>query len=143
MVQVENEYGSYGNDTVYLRYLADGLINRGISSVLFTSDGGNDTMLSGGTMPEVLKTVNFGSRPSACFKALKRFQKDGPVMCAEYWNGWFDHWGEKHHHRSAADASKTLDEILKLNGNVSVYMMHGGTNFGFMNGANCSADVFL
>lgn len=138
MVQVENEYGSYGNDSVYIRYLADGLRNRGIDSVLFTSDGGNDMMLSGGTVPEILKTVNFGSNASACFRALKSFQPEGPVMCAEYWNGWFDHWGEKHHHRSAEDAAKGLDEILKCGGNVSVYMMHGGTNFGYMNGANCS-----
>lgn len=142
MVQVENEYGSYGNDTVYLRYLADALKNRGITSVLFTSDGGNDTMLSGGTVPEILKTVNFGSHASANFKALKKFQSNGPVMCAEFWNGWFDHWGEKHHHRSAADAAKSLEEILKQNGNVSVYMMHGGTNFGFMNGANCTDEEY-
>lgn len=138
MVQVENEYGSYGNDSAYLRYLADSMEARGINSVLFTSDGGNDTMLSGGTVPEILKTCNFGSQPAACFKALRKFQKTGPLMCAEYWNGWFDHWGEKHHHRSADDAARTLDEILNKAGNVSVYMMHGGTNFGFMNGANCS-----
>ena len=138
MVQVENEYGSYGNDSVYIRYLAEGMKNRGITSVLFTSDGGNNMMLSGGTVPEILKTVNFGSNASACFKALKSFQPDGPVMCAEFWNGWFDHWGEKHHHRSPDDAVKSLNEILKCGGNVSVYMMHGGTNFGYMNGANCS-----
>ena len=137
LVQVENEYGSYGNDTLYLRRLADLLAAGGISCPLFTSDGANDTMLSGGTAPEILKTCNFGSKAESSFKALRRFQKDGPLMCAEFWNGWFDHWGEKHHRRSAEDAAGTLENILNANASVSVYMMHGGTNFGWMNGANC------
>ncbi len=137
MVQVENEYGSYGNDSVYLRCVADCLKNNGITCTLFTSDGANDTMLSGGTVPEILKTVNFGSRAEESFRNLRRFQKDGPLMCAEYWNGWFDHWGEKHHRRDPADAVKSLREILNAGASVSVYMMHGGTNFGYMNGANC------
>ena len=136
MVQVENEYGSYGNDSVYLRRLADMMEAMGITSMLFTSDGANDTMLSGGTVPELLAACNFGSKAAANFKALRKFRKDGPLFCAEYWNGWFDHWGEKHHRRDAEDAAKGLAEILDQGAGVSVYMAHGGTNFGFMNGAN-------
>jgi len=136
MVQVENEYGSYGNDSIYIRRLADILIAKGITCPLFTSDGANDTMLSGGTVPEIFSTCNFGSKADSNFRALRAFQKDGPLMCAEYWNGWFDHWGEKHHTRDPLDAAKAFAEILDR-GSVSVYMMHGGTNFGFMNGANC------
>ena len=136
MVQVENEYGSYGNDTIYLRRLADMLESYGITCLLFTSDGANDTMLSGGTVPELLAGCNFGSKASSNFKAFRKFRKEGPLFCAEYWNGWFDHWGEKHHRRDAEDAAKGLAEILDLRASVSVYMMHGGTNFGWMNGAN-------
>lgn len=142
LMQVENEYGSYGNDSVYIRCLADMMHNNGITCPLFTSDGGNDTMLSGGTVPEIFKTCNFGSRAEANFKALRKFEKDGPLMCAEYWAGWFDHWGEKHHRRSGADAAKSLEEILDAGASVSVYMMHGGTNFGFMNGANCDGGEY-
>ncbi|MCH5199056.1 MAG: beta-galactosidase, partial [Oscillospiraceae bacterium] len=136
MVQVENEYGSYGNDSVYIRRIADLLTSNGITCPLFTSDGANNTMLSGGTVPEIFSTCNFGSKTDANFKALRAFQKDGPLMCAEYWNGWFDHWGEKHHKRDPEDAAKNFSDILDK-GSVSVYMTHGGTNFGYMNGANC------
>ena len=136
MVQVENEYGSYGNDSIYIRRLAGLLQADGITCMLFTSDGANDTMLSGGSVPELLAAVNFGSKASQNFKALRKFRREGPLFCAEYWNGWFDHWGEKHHTRSAEDAAKGLAEILDTGAGVSVYMAHGGTNFGFMNGAN-------
>lgn len=137
LVQVENEYGSYGDDSEYIRYLADGLRRRGINVPLFTSDGTNKQMLTGGTVPEIFKTANFGSRAEEQFAALREYQPDGPLMCAEFWNGWFDHWTEEHHHRSGDDAAASLDDILAHGGNVSAYMFHGGTNFGFMNGANC------
>ncbi len=142
MVQVENEYGSYGDDLEYMRYIAAGLRKRGITAELFTSDGDCDMMLTGGTVPEIHKTCNFGSRAAKAFDNLRKFQPEGPLMCAEFWNGWFDHWGEKHHKRDASDADKCFDEILKCNGSVSVYMMHGGTNFGFMNGANFQDGVY-
>ncbi len=143
MVQVENEYGSYGDDREYIRYIAAGLRKRGITAELFTSDGDCDMMLTGGTVPEIHKTCNFGSRAEKSFENLRRFQPDGPLMCAEFWNGWFDHWEEKHHKRDPADANKCLDEILKCGASVSVYMMHGGTNFGFMNGANHQDGKYL
>lgn len=137
LVQVENEYGSYGDDSEYIRYLADGLRRRGINVPLFTSDGTNKQMLTGGTVPEIFKTANFGSRAEEQFAVLREYQPDGPLMCTEFWNGWFDHWTEEHHHRPGDDAAASLDDILAHGGNVSAYMFHGGTNFGFMNGANC------
>jgi len=135
-MQVENEYGSYGNDKKYLDYLRQGLLRRGVDVLLFTSDGPTDLMLRGGTLPDLLKTVNFGSRPEEALEKLREYQKTGPAMCSEYWNGWFDHWGEEHHTRSPQDAAETLDKMLKLGFSVNLYMFHGGTNFGFMNGAN-------
>ncbi|HEX2950789.1 MAG TPA: beta-galactosidase family protein [Armatimonadota bacterium] len=141
-LQVENEYGSYGDDKIYLRHLEDGMRQRGIDAFLFTSDGPNDTMLQGGTLPHVLKTANFGSNPEENFAKLREYQPDGPLMCMEYWNGWFDHWGEEHHMRDPHDAAQTLDAILAAGASMNLYMFHGGTNFGFMSGANCSATKY-
>ena len=136
MIQVENEYGSYGDDQVYLHYLADGLLRRGIEVPLFTSDGATDFMLTGGTLPGILKTANFGSKATEQFAKLREHQPEGPLMCTEFWNGWFDHWGEQHHTRDPQDAAQTLEDILAAGGSLSAYMFHGGSNFGFMNGAN-------
>jgi len=137
---VENEYGSYGDDDEYLTYVKNGLESRGIDVPLFTSDGDSDFMLTGGTLPKVHKTVNFGSRAKSQFASLRRYQPEGPLMCTEFWNGWFDHWGEEHHFREPEVANQAFDEILSEGASVSVYMFHGGTNFGFMNGANCPSE---
>ncbi|GMQ62248.1 glycoside hydrolase family 35 protein [Vallitalea maricola] len=134
--QIENEYGSYGNDKKYLNYLRESLINRGIDVMLFTSDGPTDIMLQGGTLPEIYKTANFGSRPEEAFDKLGEYEKKGPMMCMEFWNGWFDHWGSEHYTREPQDVVKDFDSLLEMNGNVNFYMFHGGTNFGFYNGAN-------
>lgn len=139
-LQIENEYGSYGNDYGYLSFLEKAICDRGIDVPLFTSDGPTDAMLQGGTLPHILKTANFGSRGPEGFKKLREYQPDGPLMCAEFWNGWFDHWGEKHHTRDGADAARSLEEMLALGASVNFYMFHGGTNFGFMSGANCDLD---
>lgn len=135
-VQIENEYGSYGNDTGYLDYLRKGLIDRGIDVLLFTSDGPTDEMLLGGTLPDVHATVNFGSRVKDSFQKYREYRKDEPLMVMEYWNGWFDHWMEDHHVRDGADVAKVLDEMLTEGSSINMYMFHGGTNFGFYNGAN-------
>ncbi|SEO35070.1 beta-galactosidase [Paenibacillus sp. OV219] len=136
-VQIENEYGSYGNDAKYLEHLKDGLIKRGIDVPLFTSDGPTDALLQGGSVPGVLSTVNFGSDAASAFAKLKKYQSDGPLMCMEFWNGWFDHWGKAHHTRGALDAAGVLDVMLKAGASINFYMFHGGTNFCFYNGANC------
>ncbi|WP_405012001.1 glycoside hydrolase family 35 protein [Kitasatospora sp. NBC_01539] len=136
MVQVENEYGSFGSDGAYLRHLADGLRDRGVTVPLFTSDGPEDHMLTGGTLPGVLATVNFGSDPEEAFAALRRHRPADPPFCMEYWNGWFDHWGRPHHTRDAEDAAGTLRRILAAGGSVNLYMAHGGTSFGTTAGAN-------
>ncbi|MGI5893622.1 MAG: beta-galactosidase [Candidatus Merdivicinus sp.] len=135
-VQVENEYGSYGNDKDYLRAVAKIYEENDIRELYFTSDGTNDLMLGGGTLPEYLATANFGSRGKENFDALRRFRPNQPVMCTEFWNGWFDHWYEAHHVREGDDTAQTFEEMLTDGGSVNFYMFHGGTNFGFMNGAN-------
>ncbi|MCM2425946.1 glycoside hydrolase family 35 protein [Streptomyces sp. RKAG337] len=136
MVQMENEYGSFGTDSAYLEHLADGLRSRGIDVPLFTSDGPEDFFLTGGAAPGHLATVNFGSRATEAFGELRRFRPRDPAMCMEFWNGWFDHWGEKHTVRSPEDAAGALREILENDASVNLYMAHGGTNFGTWAGAN-------
>ncbi|MEU1499918.1 beta-galactosidase family protein [Streptomyces sp. NPDC005732] len=136
MVQVENEYGSYGSDQVYLRRLAEVLRAEGVSVPLFTSDGPEDHMLGGGSVPGVLATVNFGSRAREAFGELRRHRPEGPLMCVEFWCGWFDHWGGEHVVRDPGDAADALREILECGASVNLYMAHGGTNFGGWAGAN-------
>ncbi|MGI5347710.1 glycoside hydrolase family 35 protein [Streptomyces sp. CA-250714] len=135
-VQVENEYGSYGNDRGYLEHLRAGLLRRGLDCLLFTADGPTDAMLQGGALPPLLATATFGSRPEDSLATLRRYQPHGPLMCTEFWHGWFDHWGEPHHTRDAAEAADVLHRMLAAGASVNIYMGHGGTNFGWYNGAN-------
>ena len=136
MVQIENEYGSYGDDTDYLRAVEKIYRENGIDCLLFTSDGASMGMLSGGTLPDVLKVVNFGSHPTDNFNNLKKFGHTGPLMCGEFWCGWFDHWYEEHHTRTPEDVAADTRELLESGASINYYMFHGGTNFGFTNGAN-------
>ncbi|MGN9760313.1 glycoside hydrolase family 35 protein [Streptomyces sp. SD31] len=136
MVQVENEYGSYGSDAEYLRRLADLLREYGVTVPMFTSDGPEDHMLSGGSIPGVLATVNFGSHARVAFETLRRHRPDGPLMCMEFWCGWFDHWGGEHVVRDPGDAAAALREILECGASVNLYMAHGGTSLAGWAGAN-------
>ena len=135
-VQIENEYGSYGNDSKYLAHLEGALRSRGVKEQLFTSDGPTHWMLSGGTLPNVWKTINFGSRTEESFKMLENYQINMPKMVMEFWIGWFDHWEHEHITRKADDIREELIYMLENDISVNFYMFHGGTNFGFMNGAN-------
>ncbi len=142
-MQIENEYGSYCNDKEYLREIAKMYIENGMDCLYFTSDGPGDLYLSSGTIPEYLATCNFGSRGKEAFECFRKHRPNEPFVCMEFWNGWFDHWGEEHHTRTAEDAVKAMEEILDQNdgnGNVNFYMFHGGTNFGFTSGANFDAN---
>ncbi|MEE1754991.1 glycoside hydrolase family 35 protein [Streptomyces sp. SP18CS02] len=138
MVQAENEYGSYGSDAGYPRHVADLLEDCGVGVPLFTSDGPEDHMLTGGSIPGVLATVNFGSGAREAFATLRRHRPRGPLMCMEFWCGWFDHWGDEHAVRDPGDAAEALREILECGASVNVYMAHGGTNFAGWAGANRS-----
>ncbi len=136
MMQVENEYGYYGDDKNYLDYLYNGYRQRGIDVPLFTSDGSAEWNVINGTQKDCLCTLNFGSMNKWRFEVQQRLCPDQPMMCAEMWNGWFDHWGAEKHATTDAEAyAKELDSMLSV-GSANMYMFIGGTNFGFMNGAN-------
>lgn len=136
MMQIENEYGSFGNDKKYLEALRDMMRERGITVPLFSSDGPEDNMLSNTKIEGVFPTANFGSGAKEAFTILKKYNDGGPCMCTEFWIGWFDAWKDEEHHTGDLEvAAGELEDLLSL-GNLNLYMFEGGTNFGFMNGAN-------
>lgn len=135
MVQVENEYGSYGNDREYIGNVRDYLVEAGFTVPLFTCDG--PSQLKNDVRDDIFSVVNFGSNPEANFKALRNIRSKGPLMCGEYYPGWFDSWGTKHHTGSITNVVKEISYMLDNKASFSIYMAHGGTSFGLWSGANC------
>lgn len=136
LMQVENEYGAFGDETAYLEELRASMRKCGVTVPLITSDGPWNDYLNNGRLDGALMTANFGSKAERQFSVLRQHMPKGPLMCTEFWVGWFDAWGDKEHHTTSADqCAAELDAILSQ-GSVNIYMFHGGTNFGFMNGAN-------
>lgn len=136
MLQIENEYGSYGNDKEYLNALKTMMVERGIEIPFVTSDGTEDQMLADGGVEDVWQTANFGSKGAERFDKLESVIGNQPLMCMEFWDGWFDHWGQGEYSVvGLEDHRKSLEDMLSR-GHVNFYMFHGGTNFGFMNGSN-------
>jgi len=135
-VQVENEYGSFGADSVFMRDMADDYLAAGFDrSLLFTADG--PAQLPRGTLPDIRAVVNFGpGEADSAFAALRRFRPGDPLMAGEYWAGWFDGWGVPHHTTDAAREANEIGWMLDQGGSFNLYMFHGGTSFGFMSGAN-------
>ncbi|WP_405015904.1 beta-galactosidase [Kitasatospora sp. NBC_00070] len=133
-VQVENEYGAHDGDPAHLVHLAELLRRCGVDVPLFTCDQPAD--LARGSLPGVLATANFGSRSTQGLAALRAHRPNGPLMCTEFWIGWFDRWGGRHVVRDPAQAAEELDTLLSTGASVNLYMFHGGTSFGFTNGAN-------
>ncbi|KAM8768168.1 beta-galactosidase-1-like protein 2 isoform 1-T1 [Acanthopagrus schlegelii] len=132
-VQVENEYGAYAQDEEYMAFIKEALLSRGVTELLLTSDNKDGLKLGG--VKGVLETVNFQRLNQDDIKYLDGIQPQKPKMVMEYWTGWFDLWGELHHVFAAEDMVAVVTEVLKLDMSINLYMFHGGTNFGFMNGA--------
>jgi beta-galactosidase len=136
-VQVENEYGSFGHDKEYMEHIHQSLIKAGLGEGLFyTSDGADQ--LPNDALPGVLAVINFGpGEAQRDFAKLAKLRPGQPRMTGEYWDGWFDSWGNKQHaHTNAEQQAKEVAWILSLGNSINLYMFHGGTTFGFMNGAN-------
>ncbi|OQR68164.1 beta-galactosidase-like [Tropilaelaps mercedesae] len=146
IVQIENEYGSFPacdfTYTSYLRKLA--VENLGENVVYYTTDGNDDKFLKCGKIEGVYATVDFGVNGSVdgSFAAQRRHQLHGPLMNSEYYPGWLDLWGVRHQTVPTTAVCRTLDEMLRKNASVNIYMFHGGTNFGFDSGANLSGTKF-
>ncbi|MEQ1821525.1 MAG: beta-galactosidase [Fimbriimonadaceae bacterium] len=142
LAQVENEYGSYGANHEYMDSVRRIMIKAGFDCQLFTSDGPGQGMLSGGTLPDLPPTVNFGGGAENAFAELAKFRPNTPRMIGEYWCGWFDHWGKGHHTTSPTGHVKDIQWCLTNNVSFNLYMFHGGTNWGFMQGSNGGGNDF-
>jgi beta-galactosidase len=139
LVQVENEYGSFGDDHVYMQDIRRMLVDAGFTkSVLYTADGADE--VPAGSLPELPVGINFGGGDEGAakeeFAKLKALRPNGPFLNSEFWDGWFDHWGGKHGVTNATNQASNLDWMLRQGYSVSLYMFHGGSSFGWMNGAN-------
>jgi beta-galactosidase len=139
LTQVENEYGAYGSDHAYMELIRTALVEAGFTkSQLYTADG--PEQVPAGSLPDLPVGINFGGEKvgdaQAAFATLKKVRPEGPFFNSEYWAGWFDHWGGKHAHTNAGAQAANLKWMLEQGYSVSIYMFHGGTSFGWMNGAN-------
>ncbi|XP_049712991.1 beta-galactosidase-1-like protein 2 isoform X5 [Elephas maximus indicus] len=134
-VQVENEYGSYNKDPAYMPYVKKALEDRGIVELLLTSD--NKDGLSKGVIHGVLATINLQSQQELHLLTTFLLNAQGiqPKMVMEYWTGWFDSWGGPHNILDSSEVLKTVSAIIDAGSSINLYMFHGGTNFGFINGA--------
>jgi len=135
MVQVENEYGSYGADKVYLGKLRDALRHAGFDVPLYTADGSDEVPAGSvtGALPELT-----GGYIGNAGRLARTYHPagGGPTFLAEFYPGWLDHWGEPHQRRPAAAVAAAVDSVITAGASISIYMFHGGTNWGFWNGAN-------
>ena len=137
MVQVENEYGSYGEDKEYVAQVRDIIREAyGKETTLFQCDWASNFTKNG--LDDLIWTMNFGTGADIDqqFARLKELRPDSPLMCSEFWSGWFDKWGANHETRPAKDMIAGIDEMLSKGISFSLYMTHGGTNWGHWAGAN-------
>lgn len=138
-VQVENEYGSFqvpDDGGAYMRKMEQTVRDAGFGeSLLYTADGADE--LPKGSLPDLPAGIDFGTGDAERSIALfKKYRPNAPVYVAEYWDGWFDHWGAKHQVTDAAKQEAEIRAAIAKGYSISLYMIHGGTSFGWMNGAN-------
>jgi beta-galactosidase len=134
MVQVENEYGFFGKDAEYMGELRQTMLDAGFDVPLFACNP--PYALKNGYRADLFPVVNFGSDPANGFRSLREILPQGPLMCGEFYPGWFDTWGAPHHTGKMNTYLADLDYMLKANASFSIYMAHGGTSFGFWTGAD-------
>ena len=137
MIQVENEYGSYGEDKPYVSEIRDCLRSiYGKELSLFQCDWSSNFEKNG--LDDLTWTMNFGTGANINdqFRRLGELRPNAPQMCSEFWSGWFDKWGARHETRPAKDMVEGMDEMLSKGISFSLYMTHGGTSFGHWAGAN-------
>ena len=140
MVQVENEYGAYATDKEYIANIRDIVKGAGFTDVpLFQCDWSSTFQRNG--LDDLVWTINFGTGANidAQFKKLQEARPNAPLMCSEFWSGWFDHWGRKHETRDAETMVSGSKDMLDRHSSFSLYMTHGGTTFGHWGGANSPA----
>ena len=142
LVQIENEYGSFGNDKDYLRAIKKIYEDNGVDGTFITSDGDYEFFLEDGTLPDVLLSVNYRLDGKGAAARLKAFRSGQPSAVMELWNGWQSHWNEPQVRRDINEVAESVRSALTHSELVNLYMFHGGTSFGFMNGGICPVKKF-
>jgi beta-galactosidase len=146
-VQVENEYGQFGrpgnaDDVAYNQAIHQQLVEAGFDCMFIRCDWPKKETVRTAHIDGVYTTMNFGGGADSAFAFFEKEYPGMPKMCGEYWVGWFDHWGSKHHTKALAPFIKQIDWMLENAVSFNVYMLHGGSNFGFNSGANWSSGQY-
>ncbi|CAH0748179.1 unnamed protein product [Diatraea saccharalis] len=139
LVQIENEYGSYGTDRHYMQQMRDIVLEHvGTNALLYTTDGPSSLFFRNGFVSGALTTIDFGPGYDikTAYDDLRKFMPSGPLMNSEYYPGWLTHWGEKLQQVSTDAVVTTLRHMLDYKINVNIYVFFGGSNFEFTSGAN-------
>lgn len=134
MVQVENEYGFYGKDAGYVDEIRKGLVEAGFNVPLFQCNPPDQ--MKNGLLPDLFQAGNFGSDVEKNFAKVRQIQKTGPLICSEFYPGWFDTWGQPHHRGKPENYLPNLKLMLDMGASFSIYMAHGGTTFGLWSGCD-------
>jgi beta-galactosidase len=134
MAQVENEYGFFGKDEKYMEAIRDALLDAGFDVPLFACNPPD--LLRNGWVTNLFQAANFGSDPEKNFQKLRALQPSGPLICSEFYPGWFDTWGQPHHLGNAEKYLNDLKYMLGIGASFSIYMAHGGTTFGLWSGCD-------
>ncbi|NSW93610.1 MAG: beta-galactosidase [Bacteroidales bacterium] len=135
MLQIENEYGSFGNDKNYLQRLKEIWIENGIDVPFFTADGPTTQMLEAGTLPGCAVGLDSGSKPEH-FELAEKINPGVPVFSSETYPGWLTHWGEDWARPDTSELYREIKFLMDNKKSFNLYVLHGGTNFGFTAGAN-------
>jgi len=134
MAQVENEYGFFGQDAGYVDDVRKALLDAGFDVPLFECNPPD--MMKNGMLTNLFQAANFGSDPQNNFQKLRRLQPSGPLICSEFYPGWFDTWGQPHHYGNTDKYLGDLEYMLAHDASFSIYMAHGGTTFGLWSGCD-------
>jgi beta-galactosidase len=134
MAQVENEYGFFGKDSEYMDEIRKALLDAGFDVPLFACNPPD--VMPNGLLTNLFQAANFGTDPVGNFAKLRKFQPTGPLICSEFYPGWFDTWGQRHHFGNTERYLQDLKYMLEAGGSFSIYMAHGGTTFGLWSGCD-------
>jgi beta-galactosidase len=134
MAQVENEYGFIGNDADYMDDIRKALLSAGFDVPLFECNP--LSVMTNGMLANLFQAANFGSDPKSNFQKLRALQPQGPLICSEFYPGWFDTWGQPHHYGKTEKYLSDLEYMLSHDASFSIYMAHGGTTFGLWSGCD-------
>jgi hypothetical protein len=126
LIQNENEYQytTMPDRLAYLEFISQLIRRAGFEIPIITCNYCSEPLV-----PGAIECVNASGNLVQWLKRLRVRQPNAPMLVTEFWSGWFDNFGEKHH--TQADSARRVLEVLGCGAQYNYYMWHGGTNFGF------------